>query len=66
MPAGRRRWSLAMLIAHSPIGFLTDTKDRTLREDAIQKPSNTILPRDLPLSIKACARFRLVALIPPK
>src|SRR5215831_17514767 len=29
-------------------------------------PSSTILPRDLPLSTSACARFRLAALMVPK
>src|SRR5271166_6511378 len=31
-----------------------------------QKPSKTILPRDLPLSIRAWARLRLTALIVPR
>src|SRR4051812_10652079 len=38
----------------------------TLRISRFYHPSSTILPRDLPLSSSACARFKFAALMVPK
>jgi hypothetical protein len=35
----------------------------TLRSGAVYHPSSAILPRDLPDSSSACARFKLAALV---